>query len=120
MQVRRLTVGPFQSNCYLVGPTSSGRAIVVDPGDEPARIVDAVGRAGGDLAAILLTHGHLDHVGAVAALVREFGAPVYMHPEDLPLYERASELGLQFGVRIEAPPTPDEAFADGQEVRPAG
>lgn len=116
VQVRRLTLGPFQSNCYLLGPTPAGRTIVIDPGDEPARIVDAVERAGGDLAAILLTHAHLDHVGAVAALVREFEAPVHLHPDDLPLYERAAEIGLQFGVRLEAPPPPDEPFTDGQEV----
>lgn len=113
-RVERLTVGPFQSNCYLVGPTAEGRLLVVDPGDEPRRIVDALERAGGDVAAVLLTHAHLDHVGAVAAVVRAFGAPVYLHPADLPLYERAAEQGLAFGVRIEPPPPPDEAFEDGQ------
>jgi len=114
--MRRLTVGPFQSNCYIVGPTAAGRLVVIDPGDEGDRIVAGVHEAGDEVAAILLTHAHLDHVGAVARLVREFGAPVYLHPADRPLYDRAVEQGLQFGVRIESPPPPDEVFEEGQTL----
>jgi len=114
--MRRLTVGPFQSNCYLLGPTATGRTIVIDPGDESDRIVAAVHEGGGDVAAILLTHGHLDHVGAVAHIVREFGAPVYLHPADRPLYDRAAEQGRQFGLWIEPPPPPEEAFEHGQTL----
>lgn len=113
---RRLTVGPFQSNCYILGPTAAGRLIVIDPGDEGDRIAAVVREAGGEVAAILLTHAHLDHVGAVAHIVREFGAPVHLHPADHPLYDRAVEQGLQFGVRIEPPPPPDEAFEHGQTL----
>ncbi len=110
--VRRLAVGPFQSNCYLIGPTSAGRVIVVDPGDEPHRIERAVLEAGGEVEALLLTHAHLDHVGGVAHLKRTFGAPIYLHPADLPLYERAAEQGVAFGLSIESPPPPDREFED--------
>ena len=113
---RRITVGPFQSNCYVIGPTRGGRLVVIDPGDEPERIAEVVREAGGDVAAILLTHAHLDHVGGVAHLVREFGAPVYLHPDDLPLYERAADQAAAYGLRIEQPPAPDREFVEGEAV----
>lgn len=107
MRVRRLAVGPFQANCYIVGPSASGHVIVIDPGDEGPRIQTVVEEAGGALAAILLTHAHLDHIGAVAHLRRAFDAPVYLHPADLPLYERAVEQGAAFGLAVDPPPPPD-------------
>lgn len=114
---RRITVGPFQSNCYVIGPTSAGRLVVIDPGDEGERIASVVRQAGGNVAAILLTHAHVDHVGGVAHIVREFGAPVYLHPDDRPIYDRVVEHGLMFGLRIEEPPPPDVEFVEGESVR---
>ncbi|MCG8469461.1 MAG: MBL fold metallo-hydrolase [Gemmatimonadetes bacterium] len=106
-----LTVGPFQSNCYILGPTAGGSLVVVDPGDEASRIEGAIDAIDGALAAILLTHAHLDHVGAVAALKRRWDVPVWLHPDDLPLHRRAAELGAAYGLAIEQPPDPDRAFA---------
>ncbi len=73
MDVRMLTVGPVQENCFVV--ELDGRGFVVDPGDEPERILEAVGDL--TVEAILLTHTHFDHVGAVAPVARATGAPVY-------------------------------------------
>ena len=73
MDIRMLTVGPVQENCFIV--EHDGHAFIVDPGDEAERILDAVGDATVD--AILLTHTHFDHVGAVAPVARATGAPVY-------------------------------------------
>ena len=109
---RCLTVGPFQSNCYVLGPTDRGRGVLVDPGDEADRILGVLGGSEAQLAAILLTHAHLDHVGAVAAVRRATGAPIYLHPADLPLYERAAEQGAQFGLAIEPPPAPDHELRE--------
>jgi len=111
MRIRRLTVGPFQANCYIVGPSESGHVIVIDPGDEGERIVAALAETGGTLAAILLTHAHLDHIGAVAHLKRALDAPVHLHRGDLPLYERAVEQGAAFGLRVDPPPPPDRELA---------
>lgn len=78
LDVRALTVGPLQENCYLVRREGSASAVVVDPGEEPERILAAIQDAGiTHVAAILITHTHFDHVGAVAALHRATGAPVY-------------------------------------------
>jgi glyoxylase-like metal-dependent hydrolase (beta-lactamase superfamily II) len=77
MDVRMFTVGPVAENCFIFRKDDSDRALVVDPGDEPERLVGAVESLGLTVEAILLTHTHFDHVGAVAPLARATGAPVY-------------------------------------------
>ena len=77
MDVRGLTVGPVQENCFVAKPDGGDRAIIVDPGDEAERILQTVEALGAQVEAILLTHTHFDHIGAVAPLARATGAPVY-------------------------------------------
>jgi glyoxylase-like metal-dependent hydrolase (beta-lactamase superfamily II) len=71
------TVGPLQENCYLVRADGGNRALLIDPGDEPSRLQKAMDELGVSLEAILLTHTHFDHIGAVAPLARATGAPVH-------------------------------------------
>jgi len=78
MDVRSFTVGPVQENCYLVRRDGAKRAVIVDPGDEADRILNVIERLGVTLDAILLTHTHFDHVGAVAPVARETGAEVWV------------------------------------------
>jgi glyoxylase-like metal-dependent hydrolase (beta-lactamase superfamily II) len=76
--VRAFTVGPVQENCYIVRANGdSTSALIVDPGDEPERLLGAVDALGVQIDAILLTHCHFDHIGAVAPVARATGAPVY-------------------------------------------
>ena len=77
MDVRIFTVGPVQENAYLVRRDGADRALLIDPGDEPDRLLNAVQTLGVTVEAILLTHTHFDHVGAVAPVARATGAPVY-------------------------------------------
>ena len=77
MDVRCLTVGPVAENCYLVRGDGAEHALIVDPGEEPDRILSLVDELGVKVDAILLTHTHFDHVGAVAPVARATGAPVY-------------------------------------------
>jgi len=78
IDVRMFTVGPLQENCYFVREQGSGTALVVDPGEEPDRLIKAIDDLGVErVEAILLTHTHFDHIGAVAPLARATGAPVY-------------------------------------------
>lgn len=77
LDVTSLTVGMVQENCYLVRRTGSDRAVIVDPGEEAPRLLQAIEDAGVALDAILLTHTHFDHVGAVAPVAKATGAPVY-------------------------------------------
>jgi len=77
IEVGMLTVGPVQENCFLVRQAGSDRAVIVDPGEEAPRLLAAIEQWGVTLDAILLTHTHFDHVGAVAPVAKATGAPVY-------------------------------------------
>jgi len=78
MDVRMLTVGPVQENCFIARRDADATAaVVVDPGDEADRLLEAVRELGVQVEAILLTHTHFDHVGAVAPLAEATGAPVW-------------------------------------------
>jgi glyoxylase-like metal-dependent hydrolase (beta-lactamase superfamily II) len=78
IDARMFTVGPVQENCYIVREEGSDRAVIVDPGEEAERILDAVEKLGiKQVEAILITHTHFDHIGAVAPVARATGAPVY-------------------------------------------
>jgi hydroxyacylglutathione hydrolase len=97
LDVRMFTVGPVQENAYIVragGAGGSGgaggaahdrRALLVDPGEEPQRLLDAIAGLGVEIEAILITHCHFDHIGAVAPLARATGAPVYCPQIEVPL-----------------------------------
>ena len=78
MDVRMFTVGMVQENCYLVRADGSDRAVMIDPGDEAPKLLEAIDRLGVGLDAILLTHTHFDHVGAVAPVARATGAEVWV------------------------------------------
>lgn len=77
LDVRSFTVGPVQENAYILRRSGADAALLVDPGDEPARLIEAIERLGVRIEAILITHCHFDHIGAVAPLARSTGAPVY-------------------------------------------
>jgi glyoxylase-like metal-dependent hydrolase (beta-lactamase superfamily II) len=111
------TVGVFEENCYLVIDETTMRAVLIDPGDEPDRILEMVRAADVTLDAIWLTHAHIDHIGAVAAVVRELGAPVYLHPLDLPYYlQLSARAAVMYGIDFEQPEGPDRQLADGDAL----
>lgn len=85
LDVRKLTVGAIAENCFIVRREGSGRALIVDPGEEPDRILAEVEEMGAKVDAILITHCHFDHIGAVAPVARTTGAPVYCPEIEVPL-----------------------------------
>ncbi len=85
MVVRGLAVGPVQENCYVFAADDSPTCVVVDPGDEVERILEVVSGLDRAVEAILLTHCHFDHIGAVAPLARQSGAPVWCPEIEQPL-----------------------------------
>lgn len=117
LEVEQLTVGPLEENCWLLADPDSATAILVDPGDEAERLLDAVRARGATLTGIWLTHAHFDHVGAVAAIRRVVDAPIWLHPLDQPLYERAAVSAARWGLAVEDPPAADHALAEGDIVQ---
>jgi hydroxyacylglutathione hydrolase len=85
LDVEMLTVGQIGENCFLFRPQGGDRLLIVDPGEEPERILAAVEAKGGAVEAILLTHCHFDHIGAVAPVARATGAPVYCPEIEVPV-----------------------------------
>ena len=81
LNVERLPVGPFQANAYLVWEAAPGPAVLVDAGAEADRLLQALRRRDLELAAILQTHAHGDHIAALPEVVAATGAPVYLHPD---------------------------------------
>lgn len=80
--LRKLVVGPYQSNCYILGCNRTGQGVVIDPGDEPQRIINEITKNNLVIKNILITHGHVDHVSAAPELNRMTGARVLIHPMD--------------------------------------
>ncbi|HEY2398571.1 MAG TPA: MBL fold metallo-hydrolase [Solirubrobacteraceae bacterium] len=120
LDVRAFTVGPLQENAFLVrSAANAGQAVMVDPGDEPERLLSAAQDLGVQIEAILLTHCHFDHIGAVAPLARATGAPVYC-PE--------IERGVLTDVMRWVPPgfgpfeshEPEHTVAGGERLQLAG
>lgn len=107
------TVGAFQENTYLLTDPNAGVSVYIDPGAEPDRLIAAVEQSRTSLQAIWLTHAHLDHVGAIAGLKRQWNVPVFLHPLDEPLYARASRQAELYGIALEQPPPADRALGDG-------
>ncbi len=115
MILERLTVGPFQENCYILGDEDSGLGAVVDPGDEAARIALAVEQTGLEVASIVVTHAHIDHVGAVAALVDEYACPVLMHAEAETMLAGLPTQAVMMGLRFGRVPAVDR-YVEDEEV----
>ncbi|MDX6589784.1 MAG: hydroxyacylglutathione hydrolase [Solirubrobacterales bacterium] len=85
LDVEMLTVGPVAENCFIVRQEGSGKALIVDPGEEPERILAALAETGAEAEAILITHCHFDHIGAVAPVAEATGAPVYCPRIEVPV-----------------------------------
>lgn len=117
MKIALFQTGSFAENTWLVWEDSSGVAAVVDPGADGERLVRAIEDSGVSLQAVWLTHAHLDHIGAVAAIRRRWEVPVWLHPLDLALYRAGMEQASYFGMAFEQPRDPDRSFSDGQTLR---
>jgi glyoxylase-like metal-dependent hydrolase (beta-lactamase superfamily II) len=124
MIVESQAVGPFFKNGFVVGCETTREAVLIDPGDEVASLLEFATREGLNIRRVLLTHAHVDHVTGVAAAKRALDVPIHLHRDDLFLYERAVESGQMFGLHVEPQPpidsfyAPNEAFTLGTyEIR---
>jgi hydroxyacylglutathione hydrolase len=117
LTLQQLTVGPLQENCWLLADTVSGKAVLVDPGDESDVLLAAVDATGCALEAIWLTHAHFDHVGGVAGVIAARPVPIWLHPADAFFYANAASNAARWGVVIQDPPPADHELAEGDRVQ---
>lgn len=117
MVIESQAVGPFFKNGFVVACEETRQAVLIDPGDEVASLLGFAEREKLAIQAILLTHAHVDHVTGVFRARQALGVPIYLHRDDLFLYERAVETGAMFGLRVDPPPPPvDEYYSPGLVV----
>jgi glyoxylase-like metal-dependent hydrolase (beta-lactamase superfamily II) len=112
--VRRVAVGPISENAYLAACDRTGEAVLVDPGAEVDRVLALREPGGFTVRRIFLTHGHPDHLGAVAAAKAATGAPVTAHAGDEGWIRRFAESGGMLGLDTSALPVIDRHHEDGE------
>ena len=100
-------VAPFYKNGFVVGCERTREAVLIDPGDEVDELIAAVRDLEVDVRTILLTHAHVDHITGVGAAKDAFDAPVYLHADDMFLYDAAVQQGAMFGFKVRQPPPVD-------------
>ena len=119
MEIKRLIVGMVQTNCYIAVHPETKEAVIVDPGDEAARIEDALAQTGAKAKAILLTHGHFDHIMGIEDFLKAFDVPVYVGREEQPLLaDDRLNASSMYGYHCAY--TGAKALEDGQTVECAG
>lgn len=116
MIIKKLTVGPIQANCYVLGCDDTLEAAVIDPGDEAENILLALSESKLTLKCIINTHGHFDHVGANKKLQDATGAPIMIHPEDAPMLNQLSASASAWGLSADDSPEPDRKLGDGDVI----
>ena len=120
LEIKTFTGAGFGENAYLVRKKNSSDIIALDPGADASAMVRELESLDLNLAAILLTHAHLDHIEGVAALKRYANAPLYLHPDDRLFYENAQLQAAQFGMHVETLPSIDHWLQSGQRVTAGG
>ena len=110
VNIKHLALGAYQTNCYLVWGENSSTCVVIDPGYEPDIVLSEVKKLGKEIAAILLTHGHFDHVGAVKDLAAETDCKVYLCEQDLTMPPQMTAGPLYY----------TNTYAEGDFVEAAG
>ena len=115
-----LPVGMLQCNCHIVGDPDTREAIVIDPGDDAERILEAIRRHRLKVTAIVVTHTHIDHVIGLSRVHKATGAPVYIHADDLELYSGLEQQALWIGWKAPEQVQIDQLLKEGDTIRWGG
>jgi len=117
MRISVAAVPPFYKNGFVVAADDSAASVLIDPGDEVDTLLGFIAAQVLDVRAILLTHAHVDHITGVGRAKDALGVPVWLHRDDLFLYEAAVEQGRMFGLPVTQPPPVDRFYEPGVPLR---
>lgn len=119
MITKRLELGPFATNCYIVGSESSKEGMIIDPAARAKKILESVKELKLDIKVIVLTHGHIDHIGALKEVKEATGAEIAIHTDDAQSISEQGDLLISMmvpGLSYPAPPPPDRLLKDGDSI----
>lgn len=116
MIFKSLVVGPLEVNCYILACEETRQGIVIDPGEDVPAILGLLEEDGIQVVEVVATHGHFDHIGRAASMVRETGAPFAIHPADRFLVDRLLETAAFLGLEADPPPEVGRFLEEGDTV----
>jgi glyoxylase-like metal-dependent hydrolase (beta-lactamase superfamily II) len=117
LKVHQMSVGPLQVNCFIVSCNKTKEAVVIDPGEEGARILHMVERQGLKVCKVVNTHGHFDHIGANQEVIDATGAELMIHKDDLPILQNARNHAQVYGLSVSPSPDPDKLVHQGDRFQ---
>ncbi|MFC2004988.1 MBL fold metallo-hydrolase [Chloroflexota bacterium] len=116
MIIEQLELGPFASNCYIVGDESKKQGMIIDPGAEAGQILKKVKDSELEIRFIVLTHGHIDHISALKEVKEATDAKVAIHADDAEYLRTKSNMSSMFGLPPQEPVTPDRLLQGGDNL----
>src|SRR4030042_4493680 len=116
MIIKKLVVGTLENNCFIIGDDKSKECFIVDPGDEPDRILDLVNENGLKVKYIVCTHAHFDHIAVVSDIKIETKAEIVLHKDDLEIYRSPKDQAASWGFDLDSQPEPDLFVAEGDTL----
>ena len=116
LYIKTIVTGPFQENSYLLIDKLSNKCVLVDPGDEAQKIINYINEKHIIPIAIINTHAHLDHIGAISEIKAEYSTPFYLHTEEKPILDSYKVSCRMFGVKPGQSPSVDEWLNSSGEL----
>ena len=116
MVIKKLVVGALENNCFIIADEKTKECLIIDPGDEPDRILDVVRENHFKVEHIICTHAHFDHVAAVSEIKKETGAKLLIHADDLDIYRKTKDQAMLWGFEADDQPEPDAFVSEGDKL----
>jgi hydroxyacylglutathione hydrolase len=116
INIHTIPVTPYQQLCRIICSTASSDAVIIDPGGDSEEILHILQEYELQPKAILVTHAHIDHVGALKTIRTTTQAPVFMHKNELPQYQVIQQIGHKYGLAVDAPTTIDHFIQSNEAL----